>query len=99
MSVLDITEQPYGVRDAHPTSEQAGVPALRQALVEGDDPELDTSLRTLADLRAAVAKIKEFDHRTKHAEIVRAPPVSADRADSAQCRLTPVSVPRICGQS
>jgi transcriptional regulator with XRE-family HTH domain len=74
VSVLDITEQPYGVRDAHPTSEQAAVPALRQALVEGDDPELDTSIRTLEDLRAAVAEIKEFDRRTKHAEVVRALP-------------------------
>jgi transcriptional regulator with XRE-family HTH domain len=74
VSVLDITEQPYGARDAHPTSEQAGVPALRQALVEGDDPELDTSLRTLDDLRAAVAEIKEFDRRTRHAEVVRALP-------------------------
>ncbi len=74
VSVLDITEQPYGVRDAHPTSEQAGVPALRQALVEGDDPELDTSLRSLNDLRAVVAEMKEFDRRTKHAEVVRALP-------------------------
>ncbi len=74
VSVLDITEQPYGARDAHPTSEQAGVPALRQALVEGDDPELDTSPRTLDDLRAAVAEIKEFDRRSKHAEVVRALP-------------------------
>ncbi len=74
VSVLDITEQPYGVRDAHPTSEQAGVPALRQTLVEGDDPELDTSLRTLDDLRAAVAEIKEFNRRTKNAEAVRALP-------------------------
>ncbi len=74
VSVLDLTEQPYGVRDAHPTSEQAGVPALRQALVEGDDPELDTSLRSLDDLRAAVAEIKEFDRRSKYAEVVRALP-------------------------
>ncbi|MDQ3765411.1 MAG: helix-turn-helix domain-containing protein [Actinomycetota bacterium] len=74
VSVLDITEQPYGVRGADPTSEQAGVPALRQALVEGDDPELETSLRSLDELRAAVAEIKEFDRRTKHAEVVQALP-------------------------
>lgn len=74
VSVLDITEQPYGVRRADAASEQAGVPALRQALVEGDDPELDTSLRSLDDLRTAVAEIKEFDRRTKHAEVVRALP-------------------------
>ncbi len=72
--MLDITEQPYGVRGANPTSEQAGVPALRQALIEGDDPELDTSLRTVDELRAAVAEIKEFDRRTKHAEVVQALP-------------------------
>lgn len=71
VNVLDITEQPYGVRNARPASEQAGVPALRQALVEGADPELDTSLASLDDLRAAVAEIKEFDRRTKHAEVVR----------------------------
>ncbi|MGH3776947.1 MAG: helix-turn-helix domain-containing protein [Pseudonocardiaceae bacterium] len=74
VSVLDITEQPYGARGADPTSEQAGVPALRQALVEGEDPELDTSLRSVGDLRAAVAEIKEFDRRTKHAEVVQALP-------------------------
>ncbi|MGH3936190.1 MAG: helix-turn-helix domain-containing protein [Pseudonocardiaceae bacterium] len=74
VSVLDITEQPYGVRGADPTSEQAGVPALRQALVEGEDPELDTSLRSVGDLRAAVAEIKELDRRTKHAEVVQALP-------------------------
>jgi transcriptional regulator with XRE-family HTH domain len=74
VSVLDITEQPYGVHNARATSEQAGVPVLRQALVEGDDPELDTSLRPLDDLRTAVAEMKEFDRRTKHAEVVRALP-------------------------
>ncbi|MGH3844022.1 MAG: hypothetical protein ACRDS0_21635 [Pseudonocardiaceae bacterium] len=74
MSVLDLTAQPYGAQDARPTSEQAGVPVLRQALIEGDDPELDTSLRTLDDLRAAVAEIKEFDRRTQHAEVVRGLP-------------------------
>ncbi|MBV8540391.1 MAG: hypothetical protein JO364_20075 [Pseudonocardiales bacterium] len=74
VSVLDIAEQPYGARDAHPASEQAGVPALRQALVEGDDAELDTSLRSLDDLRTAVAQIKELDRRTKYAEVVRALP-------------------------
>jgi hypothetical protein len=72
--VLDITEQPYGVRDADPTSEQAGIPALRQALVEGADPELDTTLRSMDDLRTAVAEIKELDRRTKHAEVVQALP-------------------------
>ncbi|MGB6164351.1 MAG: helix-turn-helix domain-containing protein [Pseudonocardiaceae bacterium] len=74
VSVLDITEQPYGARDAHPASAQAGVPALRQALVEGDDPELDTSPRSLEDLRAAVAEVKECDRRSKYAEVVRALP-------------------------
>jgi transcriptional regulator with XRE-family HTH domain len=74
VSVLDITEQPYGVRDADPTSEQAGIPALRQALVEGADPELDTTLRSMDDLRTALAQIKELDRRTKHAEVVQALP-------------------------
>lgn len=74
VNVLDITEQPYGARNARPESEQAGVPSLRQALVEGEDPELDTSLRSLDDLRVAVAELKELDRRTKHAEVVRAPP-------------------------
>lgn len=72
--VADITEQPYGVRNASPGSEQAGVPALRQALVEGDDPELDTGPRDLDDLRAAVAQIKDHDRRTRHGEAVRALP-------------------------
>ncbi|MGH3829508.1 MAG: helix-turn-helix domain-containing protein [Pseudonocardiaceae bacterium] len=71
VSVLDITEQPH---DAQPTSGQIGVSALRQALVEGDDPDLDTSPRTLNDLRAAVAEIKELDRRTKYAEVVGALP-------------------------
>ena len=74
VSVLDITEQPYGVRDAHPTSEQAGVSALRQALAEGDNPELDTSLRSLDDLRAAMADLKEIHRKGKYAEAVRSLP-------------------------
>lgn len=74
VSVTDITEQPYGSRDALPISEQAGVPALRQALVEGDDPELDTATQPLVELRTAVAKVKEWDRRTKHAEAVHALP-------------------------
>ncbi len=72
--VADITEQPFGVRNAGPGSEQAGVPALRQALVEGDDPELATDRRDLTELRAAVAQIKDDDRRTRHAEVVRALP-------------------------
>jgi hypothetical protein len=43
-------------------------------LVEGEDPELETSVRSLDDLRAAVAVVKELDRRTKHAEVVRALP-------------------------
>ncbi len=74
VSVLDITEQPYGVRDALPTSEQAGVPELRQAMAEGDHPELDTSLRSLDDLRAAIADIKEISRKAKYAEVVRSLP-------------------------
>jgi transcriptional regulator with XRE-family HTH domain len=72
VNVTDITEQPYGARNASPASEQAGVPALRQALVEGEDPELDTQRRDLDDLRRAVREIKGYDRRTKHAEAVRA---------------------------
>jgi transcriptional regulator with XRE-family HTH domain len=72
--VADLTEQPFGVRNASPGSEQAWVPALRQALIEGDDPELDTGRRELTDLRAAVARIKDDDRRTRHAEVVRALP-------------------------
>lgn len=71
VSIIDLTEQPYGVRNASPTSEQAGVPALRQAMVEGDDPELDTSLRSLDDLRAAIAEIKELHRKGRYAEVVR----------------------------
>ncbi|MGH3824067.1 MAG: hypothetical protein ACRDRA_14745, partial [Pseudonocardiaceae bacterium] len=74
VNVLHLTEQPYGVRNAPPTSEQAGVPALRQAFIEGDDPELDTSLRGLDDLHAAVAEIKEFDRRAQYGQVVRALP-------------------------
>lgn len=74
VNVTDITEQPYGARNATPYSEQAGVPALRQALVEGDDPDLDTATRGVEELRAEVAQIKEWDRKTKHAEAVRALP-------------------------
>lgn len=74
VSVTDVTEQPYWARSASPASEQGGVPGLRQALVEGDDPDLDTSPRTVEDLEAAVTEIKEWDRKTKHAEVVRALP-------------------------
>lgn len=74
VDALDLTEQSYGACNTPPQSEQAGIPALRQVLGEGDDPELDTSPRSLDDLRAAVAEIKEFDRRTKHAEVIQALP-------------------------
>ncbi|MGH3426256.1 MAG: helix-turn-helix domain-containing protein, partial [Mycobacteriales bacterium] len=74
VSVVDITEQPYGTRNASPASEQAGVPALRQALAEGDNPELDTSLRPLDDLRATMAGVKEFNRKGKYAQVVRSLP-------------------------
>ncbi|MCP2275219.1 hypothetical protein APR09_000766 [Nocardia amikacinitolerans] len=89
VSVTDLTEQPYGSRNARPDSEQAAVPALRQALVEGDDPELDTEPRSLADLSKAVAEIKAWDRRTKHAEAVRALPDVLRHLHRA-CRDLPV---------
>ena len=74
INITDLTEQPPHGRDPGPTAEQCGVPALRQALVEGADPELDTDPRTVEDLRADVARIKEWDRRTRHAEAVQALP-------------------------
>ncbi|MET0238161.1 MAG: helix-turn-helix domain-containing protein [Kibdelosporangium sp.] len=74
VSVIDVTEQPYFSRNAGPVSDQAGVPALRQALVEGEDPDLDTATRTVVELRGAVAEVKEWDRRSQHAEAVRALP-------------------------
>lgn len=71
VSVTDVTKQPYGSPDAVPTSEHAGIPALRQALVEGSDPEIETETRSLDDLGAALTQIKEWDRRTRHAEAVR----------------------------
>ncbi len=71
VNVTDITEQPFFARNASPSSEQSGVPALRQALVEGNDPDIDGNPRTVSELRTAVAEIKEWDRRTKHAEAVR----------------------------
>ncbi|MGH4019318.1 MAG: helix-turn-helix domain-containing protein [Pseudonocardiaceae bacterium] len=70
LHVVDLTEQPYRSGNASVTTEQTGIPALRQALGEGDNPELDTATRDLADLRAAVAEIKDHDRRTRHAEAV-----------------------------
>ncbi|MCA1672475.1 MAG: helix-turn-helix domain-containing protein [Actinobacteria bacterium] len=72
--VEELTEQPYHSGDTLMASEQAGVSALRQALGEGDDQELDTGTRDLAGLRRAVAEIKDHDRRTRHAEAVRALP-------------------------
>ena len=74
VSIIDLTEQPYGARDASPTSEQAGVPALRQAMAEGDHPDLDTSLRNLDDLRAALADITAARCKDKYAQVVRSLP-------------------------
>ncbi|MFR9728197.1 helix-turn-helix domain-containing protein [Saccharopolyspora sp. MS10] len=74
INITDLTDQPLHTRMAAPSSEQAGVPALRQALVEGDDPQLDTEPRDVEDLRAEVARLKEQDRRTRHAESVQALP-------------------------
>src|SRR6266536_1071356 len=74
VNVTDITAQPYGAWNASPASDQAAVPALRQALVEGDDADLDVPTRGIDQLRAEVAQLKEWDRKTKHAEVARALP-------------------------
>lgn len=74
VNVTDITEQPCHAHNATRGSEQSGVPALRAALVEGDDPGDEGPCRRLDVLRGAVVAIKEADRRTKHAEAVRALP-------------------------
>jgi transcriptional regulator with XRE-family HTH domain len=74
VNVTDITEQPYGAWNASPESEQAAVPAIRRALVEGEDPDLDVPARGLRDLRAEVSRLKEWDRQGKHAEVARALP-------------------------
>ncbi|MGH3564584.1 MAG: helix-turn-helix transcriptional regulator [Pseudonocardia sp.] len=71
VNVFDITEQPYGTRTANVAAEQSGVPFLRQALVEGDDPDPDTPLLALDDLRPLVSRLKELDRRGAHSEAVR----------------------------
>ena len=83
INITDLTEQPHHSRLAGPSSDQAGVPALRQALVEGDDPQLDADPRSIADLRADVARIKEWDRRTRHAEAVQALPCLLYTSDAA----------------
>ncbi|MGV9836616.1 helix-turn-helix domain-containing protein [Nocardia niigatensis] len=74
VNVVDLTEQPYGTRYASPESEQAEVPALRRALVEGDDPELETDPLSLDKLASAVADIKRWDRKTNHAAVIGALP-------------------------
>lgn len=95
INVTDITQQPYGARNASPASDQAGVPALRQALVEGDDPELDTTTRSVDELRAAIAEIKEWDRKTKHAQAVRALPDVLRHLHRASHDLTPNKRPPV----
>ncbi|WP_157228630.1 hypothetical protein [Nocardia brevicatena] len=65
-------------------------PPCAWLLVEGDDPELDTDTRSIAELRTDVARIKEYDRRTKHAEAVRALPDALRHLHRA-CRDLPVS--------
>ncbi|NEA35131.1 helix-turn-helix transcriptional regulator [Streptomyces sp. SID13031] len=74
VNVTDITEQPYGAWNASPESEQAAVPAIRRALVEGEDPDLDVPTRDLRQLRVEISQLKEWDRRGKHAEVARALP-------------------------
>ncbi|MFE6858297.1 helix-turn-helix domain-containing protein [Nocardia sp. NPDC057668] len=94
VGVVDLTDQPYGSRNAEPKSEQAGVPALRQALVEGDDPELDTRPLSLQELTTAVAELKAWDRRTKHAEVVRALPNVLRHLHHARNELPTAERPR-----
>lgn len=72
--IADLTEQPYHARNAGPATDQAGVPALRLALVEGDDPEADEHPRPLAEVEATLLRIKELARRARHAEVVSALP-------------------------
>jgi transcriptional regulator with XRE-family HTH domain len=74
VNVTDITGQPYEAYNAAPGSEQADVPALREALVEGDDPDLEVPTRSIDDLRTALADIKQWDRQARHVEVVRTLP-------------------------
>lgn len=74
VNVTDITEQPYGAWNASPESEQAAVPAIRRALVEGEDPDLDVPTRGLDQLRAEIGNLKEWDRAGRHAEVARSLP-------------------------
>jgi len=74
VEVTDLVAEQRRALRTRPIAEQAAVPALRQALVEGADPELEAAPRPVGDLRAEVTRIKEWDRRTRHAEAVRALP-------------------------
>lgn len=67
--VIDLTEQPYDVGSVAPSAEQLTVPPLRQALVEGDDPILDTAPRVIADLSATVDHVRELDRLSRPADM------------------------------
>jgi transcriptional regulator with XRE-family HTH domain len=74
VNVTDITEQPYGAWNASPESDQAAVPAIRRAIVEGEDPDLDVPTRDLHQLRAEISRLKEWDRHGQHAEVAQALP-------------------------
>jgi transcriptional regulator with XRE-family HTH domain len=67
--VIDLTEQPYDIGVTGPAGEQIAVPQLRQAIVEGDDAIIDTALRSIDDLRAAVARVRELDRLSRPADM------------------------------
>lgn len=67
--VIDLTEQPYDIGVTGPAGEQVAVPQLRQAIVEGDDPIIDTAPRGFDELRAAIDQVRELDRLSRPADM------------------------------
>lgn len=87
VNVTDITEQPYGARNASPESEQATVPSIRRALVEGEDPDLDVPTRDIRRLRTEVGQLKIWDRKGRHAEVAQCLPDLLRHLHRAHCDL------------
>lgn len=87
VNVTDITEQPYGAWNASPESEQAAVPSIRRALVEGEDPDLDVPTRDLRRLRVDVGQLKIWDRQGRHAEVAQGLPDLLRHLHRAHCDL------------
>ncbi len=93
VDVETLTGQPYGAGITHPQADHAGIPALRIALDNADDPDpvLAGPLMTAAELRARLDACERDRQRSRYSQMVAELPELLQHACVLAAEARPVS--------